>query len=128
MGLKPLRILIVDDSHVIRRRLTSMVAGVDGMAVVAEAVDGRQGLDLAIQHAPDVVILDVRMPGMSGIDLLRELKGRAHPPVVVMLTNYPYPAYRKRCQELGADHFFDKSTEFEAALEVLRELSAAQQA
>lgn len=123
-----LRILIVDDSHVIRRRLTSMVAGMDGMQVVAEAVDGRQGLDLAIQHAPDVVILDVRMPGMSGIDLLRELKQRPDPPVVVMLTNYPYPAYRKRCRELGADHFFDKSTEFEAALSVLQALGTQREA
>ncbi|MGD2135908.1 MAG: response regulator transcription factor [Gemmatimonadales bacterium] len=128
MAPKTLRILIVDDSHVIRRRLASMVAGMEGMEVIAEAADGVQGLDLAVRETPDVVIADVRMPGMSGIDLLRELKTRPDPPTVVMLTNYPYPAYRKRCRELGADHFFDKSTEFEAALHVLRGMTGTHEA
>jgi DNA-binding NarL/FixJ family response regulator len=125
MAAKNLRVLIVDDSLVIRQRLAAFVGEMRGVDIVAEAVDGRQGLDLAANHAPDVVIADVRMPGMSGIELLSELKRRNDPPTVIILTNYPYPAYRKRCKDLGADYFFDKSTEFEGALEVLREMSRA---
>jgi len=125
MAAKNLRVLIVDDSLVIRQRLAAFVGEMRGVEIVAEAVDGRQGLDFAANHTPDVVIADVRMPGMSGIELLSELKRRDDPPTVIVLTNYPYPAYRKRCNELGADYFFDKSTEFEAALEVLREMSRA---
>jgi DNA-binding NarL/FixJ family response regulator len=125
MAAKGLRVLIVDDSLVIRQRLASLVREMRGVEIVAEAVDGRQGLDLAANHRPDVVIADVRMPGMSGIELLSALKGRSDPPTVIVLTNYPYPAYRKRCTDLGADYFFDKSTEFEAALQVLQTMSQA---
>jgi len=125
MAAKNLRVLIVDDSLVIRQRLAAFVGEMRGVEIVAEAVDGRQGLDFAANHTPDVVIADVRMPGMSGIELLSELKRRDDPPTIIVLTNYPYPAYRKRCNELGADYCFDKSTEFEAALEVLREMSRA---
>lgn len=123
MASKGLRVLIVDDSQVIRQRLASLVTEMRGVEIIAEAVDGREGLDLAASHSPDVVIADVRMPGMSGIELVAELKRRSDPPTVIVLTNYPYPAYRKRCQDLGADYFFDKSTEFESALDVLQQMT-----
>ena len=60
---------------------------------------------------------------MGGIEVLESLQDRGVSPTVVVLTNFPYPAYRKRCQELGAEYFFDKSTEFAAAVEVLQGLS-----
>ena len=121
---KPLQVVIIDDSIVIRQRLVSLLGDVHGVEVSGVATDGFEGLDAIQRLRPDVVILDIRMPGMGGIELLETLQADDKPsPTIIVLTNFPYPAYRKRCQELGAQYFFDKSTEFAAAVEVLQEMS-----
>ena len=68
------------------------------------------------------MILDIRLLGGSGIDVLRTLKQEKPSPHVIMLTNYPYPQYREKCLEAGADFFFDKSREFHQVTEVLQQL------
>jgi DNA-binding NarL/FixJ family response regulator len=121
---KPLQVVIIDDSVVIRQRLVGLLGEVHGVEVSGVATDGFEGLDTIQKLRPDVVILDIRMPGMGGIELLETLQADDNPsPTIIVLTNFPYPAYRKRCQELGAEYFFDKSTEFAAAVEVLQEMS-----
>ena len=107
------RILIVDDSEVIRQRLSSLISDTEGVELVGEAVDTQSAIRLWQSTNPDIVILDLRIPGDGGISVLRELKRQSPETVVAVLTNYPYVAYRKRCAELGANFFFDKSTEFE---------------
>lgn len=119
---KPVSVVIVDDSLVIRRRLAAMIAELVGIEVVAEASDAQEGIDLTESLKPDVVVVDIRMPGRSGIGMLEDMKALAKKPRVIVLTNYPYVAYRRRCLDLGADHFFDKSTQFERVLDVLREM------
>jgi YesN/AraC family two-component response regulator len=116
--------LIVDDSAVIRRRLVSLLTEVDGVRLVGEASNGVEGADLIRELNPDVVILDIRMPERSGIGLLESIKDSSDLPVVIILTNYTYSAYRKRCFELGASHFFDKTTEFDGLEGVVRELAS----
>ena len=70
---------------------------------------------------PDAVILDIRLPGRSGIQVLKEIKA-AHPEtVVIMLTNYDFDQYRRQCLQLGADYFFNKTLEFEKVMTVLAE-------
>jgi DNA-binding NarL/FixJ family response regulator len=65
------------------------------------------------------VVLDIQVPGINGMDLLAQFK-REHPAcVVMMLTTYAFKEFRQRCAALGADHFFDKSTEFERVTEIL---------
>jgi DNA-binding NarL/FixJ family response regulator len=68
---------------------------------------------------PDFVVLDIWMPGGSGIDALKFIKRSLTVPVVIILTNYPSPEYRQACLQEGADYFFDKSHEFEKVLEVI---------
>ncbi len=120
---KSLRVLIVDDSSVIRQRLVGLLEEASGIDVVGEATDGTEGLELATALNPDVVVLDIRMPGMGGIELLERLRASNASTTAMVLTNFPYPIYRKRCAELGAHYFFDKSTEFNEAVEMLRGLS-----
>jgi DNA-binding NarL/FixJ family response regulator len=79
-------------------------------------------MDSIRELKPDAVILDIQMPNSSGIDALQNIKIGGPTPVVIMLTNYAYPQYRKRCMDAGADFFFDKSTEFEEVVNVLRGL------
>ena len=116
------KLAIIDDSAVIRRRLVSMLTQLDGVKLVGEATDAIEGLDLIRAERPDVVILDVRMESRSGIGLLEDLKYDSSMPVIIVLTNYPYVAYRQRCMQLGARYFFDKTTEFVRVAEVMQEL------
>ena len=114
--------LIVDDSAVIRRRLVSLLSEIKGVHLVGEASNAVDGAALIRKLKPDVVILDIRMPDRSGISLLEDIKQDPQVPTIIILTNYPYAAYQKRCMELGASHFFDKSSEFDkipGALETL---------
>ena len=114
-----MRIVIVDDSVVIRQRLVRQLREMDGIEVVGEADDVPVARKLVEKLKPDVAILDIRMPSGSGADLVQELKQLKPAPTVIMLTNYPYPENRKKCMALGADFFFDKSTEFQEAVRLL---------
>jgi len=114
-----MRIVIVDDSVVIRQRLMRLLSKLDGIEVVGEADDVPVAKKLMEKLKPDVAILDIRMPSGSGADLVQELKQLKPAPTVIMLTNYPYPENRKKCMDLGADFFFDKSTEFQEMVGLL---------
>lgn len=107
------QVLIVDDSEQIRERLAALLAESTQIRIVGQAGDGHEALE-AIEHLrPDTVILDIRLPGSSGIEVLKRIKAR-HPQIqVIMLTNYDHAMYRQQCRQLGADHFLNKTREFE---------------
>jgi DNA-binding NarL/FixJ family response regulator len=69
-----------------------------------------------------VVILDIRFPDGSGIDVLQAIKQDQPAPMVIILTNYPYSGYRQRCLNAGADFFLDKSTEFDQIPKLFEQL------
>ncbi len=117
-----MRLFIVDDSSLICERIRAVVSDIKGFEIVGEAVEQSEAIQSINKTNPDVVILDIRLPKGNGIEVLRELKNKDHAPVVIMLTNYPYPQYRTKCNAIGADYFFDKSTEFGRIKEVLRQL------
>lgn len=111
------KVLIVDDSAVVRERLRQLLARVQGVDIAAEAAPAA-GV-LARRLKPDVIIIDVNMRNGGGIGHLRALK-RVHPaPQLIVLTNEAYPEIRDRCLAAGADHFFDKSTEYQEIVAVL---------
>ena len=116
---RPVKVLIVEDSPIVRERLAGLIAGVRNVAIVGQTGDGFQAQALFRQHRPDAVVLDIQVPGINGMDLLAQFK-REHPACVVMvLTTYAFKEFRQRCVALGADYFFDKSSEFERVTEVL---------
>ena len=117
-----MRILIADDSSIVRARLISLLIDLRGIEVVGQAEDAIEARELAEKLRPDVAILDLRMPNGSGADVLRDIKKLNPAPKVIMLTNYPHPENRKKCIDGGADYFFDKSTEFQNVVSVLRDM------
>ena len=117
-----MRIVIADDSSVVRQRLIRMLGDVIGVEVVGQADDVPLARNLVETLKPDVAILDIRMPSGSGADLVPNLKKLSPAPKVIMLTNYAYPENRKKCMDGGADYFFDKSTEFQKVVAVLKDL------
>jgi len=121
-----MKILIVDDSAIVRERLKAMLSEVTELKNISQAKDSLEALSSFQKWNLEVVILDIRMPGKSGIDVLQKIKKATTPPLVIILTNYPYPQYRRKCIEAGADFFFDKSTEFDKVTEVLKQLKQNQ--
>jgi two-component system response regulator AlgR len=83
-----LRALIVDDEPPARARLRRLVEELPGAAVAGEAANGREALELCARLEPDVVLLDVRMPGMDGIEVARHLAALEDPPAVIFTTAY----------------------------------------
>lgn len=116
---KQTSVFIVDDSPIIRERIIEKVEMIPSVSNVLEAKDYKSANLIIDKETPDIAILDIQLPDGSGIDLLVKIKQKRKETVVIMLTNYPYSIIRKRCDDLGADYFFDKSTEFEKLLEVL---------
>jgi len=117
-----LKVLIVDDSPLISERLNQMLSEVEQVEIVGLAADGDEALRLFNQFRPAVVLLDLEIPGRNGVEVLREVRKRAEPCVVVMFTSYDLPDFRAACLRAGADFFLRKSTEFERVVEIVRGL------
>ena len=112
-------VLIVDDSPSIRQRLIALLAESPRIRIVGEAGHSRQALDSMTRVQPDTVILDIRIPGDNGIELLKQIRARYPEMKVIMLTNFDYSIYRQQCRRLGADHFLNKTLEFEKILDTI---------
>ena len=106
-------ILIVDDSLLIMERLQTMLRGLKNAGAVESAGDYPMTVQLLANGSFDIVLLDINLPGRSGIELLRHIKTLYPQTTVIMLSNQSGPYYRGLCKRLGADYFVDKSTEFE---------------
>ena len=115
------RVYIVDDSVRLRRRLYELLSDVDNVQVVGQAGNADKALDDIRVIKPDTVLLDIRLPGKNGIQLLAEIKKLKPEITVIIMTNYDYPQYRQQSLRSGADHFFNKTREFENILEVLKQ-------
>src|SRR6185436_13444857 len=102
---KKVEVVIADDSSAVRERLVSMLAELKGVEVVGQAQNVEEAIASIRALHPKAVILDIRMPGGSGINVLQNIKREQPAPVVIILTNYPYLQYRKKCLEAGADFF-----------------------
>ncbi len=117
-----MKVFIVDDSKIVCDGLKKMIEGIDEVEVVGQAHNASDAITAVSKLKPDVVILDIRLPGPSGIEVLKDIRSRKLPIKVIVLTNYPYPQYRKKCEELGADYFLDKVAEIEKIPHALMEL------
>ncbi len=117
-----MRVFITDDSKVVVERMTDLLKDVDGVEVVGQADNALDAVLSIRQTNPDAVILDLQMPGGSGLDVLRAIR-RGHPGLKVLIcTNFPYPQYRDQCIAAGANYFLDKSAEFDKIPVIFRQL------
>ncbi|MEW9549663.1 response regulator [Nonomuraea sp. NPDC050783] len=104
-----IRILLADDEAMMRAGLRAILASDPDLDVVAEAGDGRQAVDLAISHHPDVALLDIRMPRLDGLAAAAEIRRAAPGTAVVMLTTFGEDDYIAKALDLGAAGFLLKS-------------------
>ncbi len=101
--------VVVDDSEVFRRALGAFVAITPGLLVVAEAASGDDALAAVARVAPDVVLMDVRMPGLDGIETTRQMKRGPSCPRIVLLTLNDSEHLQRAATEVGADGLLAKS-------------------
>ncbi|WP_300644878.1 response regulator transcription factor [Nocardioides sp.] len=124
MGVVTTRVLVVDDDPLVRSALTLMLGGASDLDVVGEAGDGRQGVELALSLRPDVVLMDVRMPVLNGLEATRELHARPDPPRVVVLTTFDADEHVLGALAAGADGFLLKDTPPEEIVAAVRAVAA----
>ncbi|HET7194739.1 MAG TPA: response regulator transcription factor [Nocardioides sp.] len=104
------RVLVVDDDPLVRSALSLMLGGQADLEVIGEAGDGRQGVDLARSMRPDVILMDIRMPVLNGLDATRELHAGPEPPRIIILTTFDADEHVFGALEAGADGFLLKDT------------------
>jgi len=110
MAADPVRVLVCDDDDLLREALGMMLAADERIAVVAEAADGLDAVAQAREHAPDVTLMDVRMPGRDGIEATREVLAAAPATRVIILTTFEDDRYIFGALKAGASGFLLKRT------------------
>jgi CheY-like chemotaxis protein len=106
-------VFIADDSEAVVERLAELLRDVPRAKLLGSAGDVDSAAESILRLNPEVVILDLHMPGGSGFDMLAKVKELKPLTKIIVLTNFPFPAYRDKCLKAGADFFLDKSTDFE---------------
>jgi len=110
MSTLPVRVALVDDDALVRSGLSMIFEGTDQVSVVAEAADGQEALAAVDRHEPDVVLMDIRMPGMDGLAATERLRARPRPPEVIVLTTFDADDHVLRALRAGASGFLLKDT------------------
>lgn len=119
-----IRVAIVDDEQLIRSGLRALLAFASDLVIVDEAVDGEDAKRLLQQSEIDVLLLDVRMPRLDGLGVLRWLEGRADSPAVVVLTTFDDAELLLQSVRAGARGFLPKDVSLEELLETIRAVAA----
>src|SRR6266852_4232104 len=124
--MNPIRILLADDHEVVRRGVRALIEAEPGMAVVGEAADGRDVLP-AIEHlTPDVLVLDLLMPGLSGLDVLKAIAARNLATRVVVLSMHASEAYVAEALDSGALGYVVKDAGASELLQAVRQAAVGE--
>jgi len=118
-----MRILVADDHAVVRNGLKQIVSDVPGMVIAAEASNGREALNKALEDDYDVVLLDITMPDRSGLDILKEIKSQKPELPVLILSMHPEEQYAVRALKAGAAGYLTKESAPEELIKAILRVS-----
>ncbi|WP_030661496.1 response regulator transcription factor [Streptomyces rimosus] len=121
-----IRVLLVDDDALVRAGLRMMLAAADDIEVVAEAADGSEVETLVDRHAPDLVLMDIRMPAVDGLEATRRLRARTGAPEIVVLTTFTTDGYVLRALQAGAAGFLLKHTHPDRIIDAVRRAASGE--
>jgi two-component system NarL family response regulator len=119
-----IRILVADDHNVVRQGLVALIKTVPDMTVVAEAADGAQAVELFRQHRPDVTIMDLRLPGMSGVDAITHIRRDFPSARILVLTTFDGDENIFRALQAGARGYLLKDMFGDELMEAIRSVHA----
>lgn len=123
---KPIRVILADDHAVVRKGIREFLEMGGGVTVVAEAADGLEAISLIRDHRPDVAVLDIQMPGQSGIEVTRAIRAERLPVGVLILTAFDDPPYVKAVLQAGANGYVLKNAEAHEIVEAVRAVNEGQ--
>ncbi|MGH3985245.1 MAG: response regulator [Pseudonocardiaceae bacterium] len=126
MTAAPVRVLIVDDQALLRGSLRVLLETEPDLVVVGEAGTGAEAVDLVQACSPDVVLMDVRMPGMDGIEATRRITAREHTPSILVLTTFDLDEYVYSALRAGASGFLLKDTPPAQLLDAVRVVASGE--
>lgn len=118
------RVLIVDDQRLVREGVASLLEIQDGIEISGTAVDGNQAVQLALEHKPDVILMDVRMPVMDGISATRRIKSALPACHILMLTTFDDDEYIIKSLQAGASGYLLKDIPAEDLAQAVRLVNA----
>ena len=119
-----MKILLADDSQLILDRLQEMLSDFKGAEIVATLKNGLDSLEHIRSLDPDLVIIDINMPKLTGLQVLEAIKKENSKAIFIILTFYASKYFREKAISLGADYFFSKADDFEKVSTVVRNLLA----
>ncbi|HEX6353919.1 response regulator transcription factor [Actinophytocola sp.] len=119
-----IKVVLADDERLTRQAVAALLGLEPDLTVVADVADGVEALRAVVEHRPDVVVLDVEMPGMDGLAVLAKLAADGHPARSVMLTRHARPGVLRRALSLGAKGFLAKTAPAALLAEVVRRVHA----
>ena len=123
---EPIRVLIVDDDALVRSALSMLLTAAEDIAIAGEATDGSKVMDAVAAVEPDVVLMDIRMPAMDGLEATELLRGQADPPEVIVLTTFEADDYVLRALRAGASGFLLKDTPPDEVIRAVRTVAAGE--
>lgn len=123
---EPVRVLIVDDDALVRAGLSMILGGVPDLRVVGEVADGDQVTSAVAAYAPDVVLMDIRMPRVDGLTATEALRALPRPPEVLVLTTFDADDYVLRALRAGASGFLLKDTPPAEIVQAVRRVAAGE--
>lgn len=126
MSETPIRILIADDHAVVREGLAAMIQRRADLRVVAEAEDGQRALELVRQHKPDVILMDLRMPVLGGVEAITRIRAEQPQARIIVLTTYDGDEDIYRALQAGARAYLLKDTPRDELLDAIRAVHAGQ--
>jgi len=118
-----MRILLADDSSLILERLNNMVSLNEHVEIVAQLKNGKDALEALRILKPDLAILDIKMPGLSGLYVLNEIRKENKSIIIIILTLYSSDYYRQLAIQFGTNYFFSKVDDFEKVSLIVAQLS-----
>jgi DNA-binding NarL/FixJ family response regulator len=118
-----IRVLVVDDQRLVRAGLRMLIESSDDLAVVGEAVNGADAIRLAVELSPDVILMDLRMPGVGGVEATRQICSGAAPPKVLVLTTFDDDDHLYPALAAGAAGFLVKDTAPADLLDAVRRVA-----
>ena len=119
-----IRILVAEDQAMVLGALTALLDIEDDFEVVAQARSGDEALTLALKHRPDVVVTDIEMPGLTGLDLAAQLREKGCNCRIVILTTFARPGYLRRALEVGASGYLLKDAPSAQLADAIRRVAA----
>lgn len=120
MGQEEIKVMLVDDHELMREGLGQLLELESGIKIITQAKNGSEAIEKAISHKPDVVLLDINMPDMNGIEVLKRFKDLGIKSKVIMLTIHEEIEYLLETMKIGVDGYLLKDSDFDSLIEAIR--------